>query len=132
MTYLKATLILLSIRLIITDELSDLANDVKRVHPLIRSHDLSESSDVFEYKKFLKNDRFLMLEIRFPSGDNYLAKLEINKNLVAKNGVIETKKSKSLLNNPTLDRSCHFNGQFVNFSRSKLTVSLCNGLVCRN
>lgn len=128
MISLRTSLVVLMIIKLIFPGSNGLEEESELVYPSIRSYDLSENSEtISNYRKYLHNKTSLMLEIRFPRrSKTYLAKLEINQNLMSKHGVIETKKSKNFY---LKNQNCHFNGKFVNVSNSLLTVSLCNGLV---
>lgn len=102
------------------------------IYPVIYNNDLSSfTENMLEYKRYLNEENGLNIEIGFVNGRKYLAKLELNRDLMVKSGLIETMKSNGYIEKKFNSKSekCHFNGRFKDEPKSLLTLSICNGMV---
>lgn len=117
------------------------------VYPVIYKDDLATHTDnISEFRSYLtgSDGSALRIELTFdapPMTRRHLwARVQLNRNLMSKYGVIEKKSSNGRVerkfhknNNTIHDQSnqlaCHFTGHLIGVPKSLLTVSLCNGMV---
>lgn len=107
------------------------------VYPTILDNEFKVKSDnILDYRRFITAGKWINVGLNFSTSEMYFARLEVNENLLRKNGVIQKYKQNGVVeqkfNRGKLGETnylCHFNGYFKNDSQSVITVSLCNGMV---
>lgn len=94
----------------------------------------SAKHSILEYRKFLSDKYSLNLIVELENKSTYEINLLLNNNLFNQNAVVEylskdlsSSKFKYLAEEKYL---CHFEGRIKNFPKSRVVISLCNGMVC--